>query len=373
MARLFFRALVVAASLSFVVVFAVAAFDAVRGSLPADPIERSLLDQAARFAHRDLAYAEPTDPRAPAAMPGFAALVAVLVGVDEPRLELVRALALTATLFSALLLLCLVHFETASWTLALAAASCALVGQGLFATAPGLARPEALLFLCVLLAFAALRVFVGVVGSLIARALLGAAYFIDTGALVFLGAALVSQALDERRRLWTLALVSGLLLAAGTIALSPQLGPWFHAAGSSAPLERLAFSPRAALEFASSVLLGKLGLFSLVVVLSYALSSEPWRDREGLWIWLGLAAVLAGALASQDARADGSALVSSVAALPLLGTLALQRIVHHLADRSGRDGPGGEAVMLAALAIQFLVLGSFAVDAVWVRSLPLSG
>ncbi|MEO6462130.1 MAG: hypothetical protein ABIP29_03560, partial [Candidatus Eisenbacteria bacterium] len=349
MARLFLRALVLAAALSFVAVYAIAAADALRGSRPADPIERSILDQSARFAHRDLALVEPEDPRAPVAMPGFAALVALLVGADMPGLELVRALALTATLLTALLLLCLVHFETGSWTLSIAAASCALVGQGLFATAPGLARPEALLFLGVLLAFAALRILVGVAGSLLAGVLLGAAFFADAGALVFLAAALVSQALDERRRLWTLAVASGAVIAAGTILLLPHLGPGLSAAAWSAPFARLVFDPRAALDFTASVLLGKLGLFSLGVVLSYALASEPWRDREGLWIWLGVAAVVAGALASQDARADGAALVSSVVAFTLLGTLALQRVAHHLADRAGRDGHGGEAALLAAL------------------------
>lgn len=367
MARLFLRALVLAASLSSLALYGIAAVDALRGPRPADPIEQAILDQSSRFADRDLALAEPDDPRAPVPMPGFAALVALLVGVDVPGLELVRALALTATLFTALLLVCLVHFETGSWTLSLAAASCALVGQGLFATAPGLARPEALLFLCVLLAFAALRILVGVAGSLLAGALLGAAYFIDTGALIFLAAALLSQALDERRRLWTLAVTAGLLIAAGTILLAPHLGPGLTAAAWTAPFARLGLDPHAALHFGASLLLGKLGLFTLVVVLSCALVSEPWRDREGLWIWLGMAAIFAGALASQDARADGSALVSSIAAFALLGTLALQRVVHQLAERAGRDGHAGEAALLAALAIQFVVLGSYAADAAWIR------
>jgi hypothetical protein len=373
MARLFLRSLVVLVSLGFAGVFTLAAVDTVRGPVPADPVERAILDQAVRFTHLNLAYAEPKDAHAPALMPGFAALVAVLVGADRPGLELVRTLALTATLFAALLLLCLVHFETASWTLSLAAAGSFLFGQGLLATAPGLARPEAFLFLFVLLAFGALRLFVGLTGSILAGVLLAVAYFVDAGALIFLAAALVSQAFDERRRLWTLALVAGLLLAAGTIALSQHLGPWFSASAWSAPLEQLFFSPKAALAFVTQVLLGKLGLFSLVAVLSCALSSQPWRDREGLWVWLGVGAIVAGAFATPGTGADPSALVSSIAALVFVGTLALQRVVHQLADRTGGDAPSGEAVMMAALAIQFVVFASYAVDAAWVRVLPIAG
>lgn len=374
MARLMLRAFVVVLALACATTFTAAAVEAIRGPLPADPIESSIVDQTRRFAARDFAYAEPTTPGAPVLMPGLPALVAVLVGVDVPRLELVRAVALTATLFTAFLLLFLVHFETASWTLGVAAGGLFLFGHGLFATAPGLARPEALSFLLVLLAFGALRYLVGVSGSILAGVLLALAWFFDAGALVFLLGALVSQAFDERRRLVTLAVVSGVLLAAATVVLMPRLGPWMSAAAWSGALERFAFDPRAALTFTTTTLLGRLGLFAAAFVFSCALTTQPWRDREGLWIWLGVAAVAGGAFATQQGGgpAHAGALAASVAAFALLGTLALQRVVHGLAG-SGGEEPSGEAVMLSALVLQFGVFAACATDAAWVRGFSLGG
>ena len=372
MARILLRVLVVAVSVSFAAAFSLAAVRTALGPRPADPVEQSILDQAKRFARHDLAIAEPARAGAPRPMPGFAAAVAVLVGVDVPRLELVRVLALTATLFTALLLLFLVHYETESWTLALAAASTFLFGQGVLATAPGVARPEALLFLLVLLAFGALRLFVGVAGSILAGVLLAAAWLVDAGALVFLAAALVSQALDEKRRLGTLAVAALLGIAAGTIGLMPRLGPGFSEAAWIAPLERVAYDPRAGLAFLTATLVGKLGLFTLAAVLSCALVSSPWRDREGLWIWLGVAAIAAGAFATQGGGSGEGALAFCVAALALVGTLALQRVVRQLAERTG-DGPAGESVILVALVLQFVVIASSAVDAAWVRGIVRPG
>ena len=373
MARLLLRVLVVVLALACAATFTAAAVEAIRGKVAADPIEQSIVDQAKRFAAHQWAYGEPTRPGAPVLMPGFPALVAGLVGVDVPRLELVRAVALTATLFTAFLLLFLVHFETASWTLGLAALGLFLFGQGLFATVPGVARPESLALLASLLAFGALRYFVGVAGSILAGVLLAFAWFVDAGALVFLLGALVSQALDERRRLATLAVVSGVLIAAATVVLMPRLGPWLSAAAWSGALERFTFDPRAAVVFTTTTLLGRLGLFAAAFVFSCALTTQPWRDREGLWIWLGVSAVAGGAFATQQGGGPihAGALAASIAAFALLGTLALQRVVHQLASRVG-DDPSGEAVMMAALVLQFGVFAACAADAAWVRGLSLA-
>jgi hypothetical protein len=372
MARFILRALVVALALASAGAFTVSAIRTIHGRAKADPVEQSIVAQAKRFAARDFTYAEPTRPGEALLMPGFPAIVAGLVGHDVPRVAIVRALALAAILFTAFLLFFLVHFETGSWTLGLAAGGLFLFGQGLFANAPGFARPESLAFLLVLLAFGALRFLVGFSGSILAGILLALAWFIDAGAFVFMVAAFVSQMFDERRRVATLVLVSGLLIAAATIVLLPRLGPWFGAAAWTDGLER--FDPRAAMAFATSTLLGKFGLFALALVLSFAISSRPWSDREGLWIWLGVAAITAGAFATQSGGgpAQASALGASVAALALLGMLALQRIVQRLSDR-GDDAPSGEAVLLSALVIQFGIFASCAADAAWVRALSFAG
>jgi len=372
MIRPIFRTLVVVASVAFLSVFTVAALDTVRGGAPADRVEISILQEAGRIAHPRTPIVAPAQPAPVSLLPGFPALVASLIGVDPPRLELVRALALTATLFTALLLLLVVQLETRSWTLALAATGFALAGQGLFATAPGIARPEALLLLLVLLAFAALRFFVGFVGSLLAGVLLAAAFFVERSALGFIAIALVAQAFESRSRCLALAATTGTLIAAGVLALPLLLGLHLDAGAWTPALAGLRFEPLEALRFVASHLFGRLGLFTLVVVLSFALSTQLWQGNRGVWIWLGAAAVAAGIVASQGKGPDPGALLPSIVVLALLGTLSLQRVVHHLSDSDEYEGPGGEGVILAGLAIQGLVFLAAAAEAPWVTTLAIA-
>ena len=373
MARHALRAFVLAASLAFLAVFLLAAIDTVRGGGRADPVEAALVDQAQRFAERRLPYLEPAGEGGAAILPGVPALLAVLVGADTPGRAQMRALTLLATVFTAFLLCFVVQVETRSWTLALASAGLALAGQGLFTTAPGVARPEAFLVLLVLLAFAALRFLSGVFGALLAAVLLAAACFVEQTAFLFLVAAACSQLVERRRRFVTFVITAGVLVAVGTWMLSRVLGPWYNAAAWNAPFAALRFSPLAALHFSTSHLIGRLGVFTVVAVLSFALSTRPWTGPRGLWMWLALAGVLAAVATTQNAATDPGALVPSVVAIALLGTLALQRVVHHLADRYDAIAPGGEGIILAGLGIQIVVFLGFAVEAGWIRALASVG
>ena len=367
------RAFVIVASLAFLAAFLLAALGTVSRDTPADPVETALVEQAQRFARHHLAYVEPSGERPAAIMPGLPALAAVLVGVDTPGLGLLRALALTATLFTAILLCFLVRLETRSWTLAVASTGLAVAGQGLFTSAPGLARPEALLMLLVLLAFAALRFVSGVPGALLAAVALAAACFVEQQAFGFLLAAACAQGAEGRRRFFVFTLAAGLLLAIGTGLLSRHLGPWYNALAWSAPFEALRFHPLAALRFMTSHLLGRLGVLTVVGMLSFALSTRPWLGPRGLWMWLALAGTLIAVASTQDPAADPSVLVPSVVALSLLGTLALQRVVHHLADRYDAIGPRGDGIILTSLGVQIVVFLRFAADAGWIRSLASPG
>lgn len=373
MARHALRAFVLVSSLAFLAVFVLAAIDTVRGGAPADPVEAALVDQAQRFAERRLAYLEPAGEHPAAILPGVPALLALLVGADTPGRAQMRALTLLATLFTAFLLCFLVQMETRSWTLALAAAGLALAGQGLFTTAPGVARPEAFLMLLVLLAFAALRFLSGVSGALLAAVLLAAACFVEQQAILFLVAAACSQVVEGRRRFVTFVISAGLLVAVGTWVLSRVLGPWYNAAAWNAPFDALRFSPLAALRFSTTHLLGRLGVFTIVCVLSFALSTRPWMGPRGIWTWLAMAGVLTAVATTQNSAADPSALVPSVFAIALLGTLALQRVVHHLSDRYDSIAPGGEGIILTGLGIQIVVFLVFAADAGWIRAMASLG
>ena len=373
MARHALRAFVIVASLAFVAVFLVAAVDTVGHGAPADPVEAALVEQAQRFAERRLAYLEPAGDHSAAILPGVPALLALLVGADTPGRAQLRALTLLATLFTAFLLCFLVQVETRSWSLALASAGLAVAGQGLFTTAPGVARPEAFLMLLVLLGFAALRFLSGVSGALLAAVPLAAACFVEQQAILFLVAATCSQVVEGRRRFVTFAVTAGVLVAVATWVVSGILGPWYNAAAWNAPFENLRFSPLAALRFSTTHLLGRLGVFTVVGVLSFALSTRPWMGPRGIWTWLAMAGVLAAVATTQSSAADPSALVPSILAIALLGTLALQRVVHHLADRYDSVAPGGDGIILTGLGIQIVVFLVFAVDAGWIRAMVSVG
>jgi hypothetical protein len=372
MARPIFRVLVVLGCLAFAVLFTVAALDTVRGSVPADRVEISVLREAGRLAHPQARAVAPLEPAPVALLPGFPALVAAVIGTEPPRLELVRAMALAATLLTALLLGLVVRLETRSWTLAVASTAFALAGQGLFTTAPGVARPEALLLLLVLLGFAGLRWFAGPVGALIAALPLAAACFVGPAAIPFLAVALLAQVFESRTRLLVLAGTAVVLVVAGWFALPVLLGSRLDANAWAAGLASIRFNPVEALRFASSHLLGRLGLFTLVAVLSFALSTQLWQGTRGIWMWLGVTAIAGGVLSSQSAGADPSALLPGIVALALLGTLSLQRVAHHLSDSDEYEGPGGEGVILAGLALQCLVFLSAAMEANWVSTIALA-
>jgi hypothetical protein len=280
-----------------------------------------------------------------------------------------RALTLLATLFTTFLLCFVVQMETRSWCLAVAAAALALVGQGLFSTAPGVARPEAFLMLLALLAFSALRFLPGVLGALLGALFLAAACFVEPLALLFVIAAAGSQVAEGKRRFVTFVIAAGLLLAGGTILLSRVLGPWYNAAAWSLPLETLRFDPLAAIRFSTAHLLSRLGIFTVVALLSFALSTRPWTGPRGVWMWLAAASVLAAIATSQNTAADPAALVPSILGLSLFGTVALQRVVHHLADRYDSIAPGGEAIILAGVGVQIVVFLGFAAEAGWIRTL----
>jgi hypothetical protein len=372
MVRPIFRALVVAASLAFLAVFTLAALDTVRGGAPADPVEISLLQESGRIAHPRTQAVAAMPPPPVALLPGFPALIASVLGLEPPRLELVRGLALAATLFTALLLLIVIRLETRSWTLALAASAFALAGQGLFAHAPGVARPEALLVLLVLLAFAALRFFAGIIGSLLAGVLLASAFFVERSAVGFIAVAIVAQAFESRSRCLALLATTAVVVAASVLVLPTLLGIRLDAGAWAPALAGLHFDPLQALRFAVSHLFGRLGLFTLVAVLSFALSTQLWQGNRGVWIWLGAAAVAAGIVSSQGRGPDPGALLPSIVVLALLGTLSLQRVVHHLSDSDEYEGPGGEGVILAGLAIQGLVFLAAAAETPWVTTLAIA-
>lgn len=365
------RTLVFLASALSLLLFALVAYESLRGDRPPEPVESALLEQSRRIVGHQAVYPEPSRPTAIAVLPGLPYAMAFLVGVDFPRLWLLRALALTATLFSAAMILSIVMIETQSWTLAVAAASLALIGQGLFGSLPGTARPESIVLLFVLLGFAALRYTSGILGALLGALFLAGSCLFHQQAIGFVLAACVSLALEDRKRFAVFGVTTGLLVGGAYVALSYFFGPWFNFSAWDEPLRALRFDGVEALHFTAGHLLGKLGICTLVALLSFAMSTRPWYGKRGLWIFLGIAAVLAGLLSTQSTAFEPASLLTSTVALCLVGPLALQGVARHLSATFDTDERGGEAVVLVGLLLQFLVFLSLVPTAGWVSALAL--
>jgi hypothetical protein len=360
-----FRALVVACSLLALIAYLAAAVPAALGERPADPVEAAVLDQANRLLDHRPAYAVAGPAPEVALMPGFAGTVALLVGVDDAKLWLVRQVALVAALFLAFLVAAMVHFESGGWTLPLAVASLSLVGPALLGPAPGTARPETIAVLFVVLGFGALRFTRGLLGAIAGALLLALAYAFHAQAVWFVGAAALSLAAEDRRRFSAFALAAGLVVGGGTLVASRAFGPWFNFAAFDEPLRALVAGGGGALAFTTEHLLGRLGLCTLVVLLSCAISTQPWNERRGTWMWLGAASLLAGLGAGAT---SGSTLLPNVVAVILVGAVALDLVSRHLADSFGTGGHEGESVLYAGLLVQFVALGAAAPAAPWVAA-----
>ena len=322
---------------------------------PLDPVEVAALTQGERFAAGGPLYVEPTQPDDASLMPAFPLAVSLAATLFGPALWEPRAIALLATLLLAALVLWIVRAEAESWTLAVAGAGFVLLGDGLVAGMPGDPRPEALMLVPVLLGFVALRRTNGHWGAVLAGLLLAVAFFTDPQAAWFVGAALFAVALDERGRLPAFALALVVFLGGGFVELSRVLGPWFNFQAWDAPLRSLrpdAFGP---LQYVGGLLLGKLGVPTLAAVLSFAMPTPPWRGKGGLWMCLAVAALVAGLAATQSRDYGPHALLPSVVALALIGTISIQRVTRHLSAWPGSSRLGGQGVVLAALTLQFVV------------------
>lgn len=352
--------------------FAVAGFSYVALRLmadprPIDPAEVQVLAGAQRLASGGALYDGSQLPSDRPLLPGYPFAVSLLMRKLGPDLWLPRLLAMASTLMVAMLVLVVVRIETASWTLAAAAVGIALMGLGLLAGFPGAALPESLMLMLAMMAFVVLRFTTGWIAAIPAALLLAAAAFVDHQALWFLAAALLACGPEGRGRFFAVLITSAVAIGVGYAALSQTLGPWFNFAATDGPLGALRVSILGALDFVGDQLLGKLGVPTLAAVLSFAMPTEPWRGKSGLWMWMGLAGLASGLVSTQSRLASPEALMPVVVALALLGPISMQRITRHLSSWPGSSRLGGQGVVFAALALQFVV---FLSTVTWSRWLP---
>ena len=360
MVRPVLRAVLFLLSILAATAFTISAARLVAGPRGLDPVEGATFEYAQRIAQGRMPYLEPARPDQPSVMPVFPLAVSVLMRELDPQPFVPRARALLATLLVAALVMAIVRLETSSWTLAAAGAGFALMGSGLLAGPPGEARSETLMLLLATLGFLVLRLTSGAWGALAAAVLFPAAYFTDQQAGWFMAAAGFALALDSRKRLVAFTLMAGSLTAAGYVAFSQALGPWFNFSAWDAPFAAMRFDATVLLQYVGDPLLGKLGPVTLAAVLSFALPTPPWRGKGGLWMCMTLAALAAGMVSTQSAGFGPHSLIPIIVVLSIAGPISMQRVTRHLSAWPGSSRLGGQGVVIAALTLQFIVLLSCA-------------
>jgi hypothetical protein len=349
------RILLWLASASTVAAFAVVIARRIGSPLAADPIEGAVLDFARRIAEHRPLYMEPLLSAPSPMMPGFPAVVSLLLPSLGADLWVPRAISLAAMLATAGLVFAIIRAETLSWTLAVAGVGLMFAGCGLIVGRPEVARPESLMLMLVVASFTTLRYAKRTWGAVLAAVLLSAACFTHVTALWFVAAMIFYVVTEEHQRMVVLLPALALPLAAGQILLSRSLGQWFNYYAWDLPFSSLRFEPIQLLYFTGNEMLGRLGVLVFAALISLALPTPPWRGVRGLWMCMGASALAAGLLASQNPRAGAELLLPDVVVLTLLGLISMHSVTRHLATRPGPSRGDGRGVVLAALILQFIV------------------
>jgi hypothetical protein len=336
--------------------FALLALRGLTAAQAIDPTESALLELAMRLEKHGPLYEQPAAAGALSIMPGFPLVAAVLVNTLGPDLLWLRITSLLAIVALAVLVMSIVHGETQNRTLALSSGSLMLAGYGLLAGNPAAARPEPIMLLLALGGGLAMRSMPGAAGGLVAALMFSAACFTHAQGVWFTGAALVYLLREDRGRLVAFTLGVATFLGGGFVLLSRALGPWFNYYAWDLPVQALRFDGPGMLHFFGNQLLGTLGVLTVMSVLSFALPTRPWRGAGGLWPCIGLAAVCAGLIATQNAAPEPQAMAVCVAALALVGPISMHRVTQHLSTWPDSTRMAGESAALVALVLQFVAL-----------------
>ena len=356
-ARLVRLTLWLASALAWVA-FAVICTQGVTAPGAFDATERGLLDLTVRLVSHGPLYTTPVALDAPALLPGFPLVAAVLVDALGPHLLWLRLISLCAILGLALGATAIVHEETSNRTLAGASGGLLLLGYALLAGNPAAARTEPLMLLLALGGGLALRSMPGATGGLIAALMVSAACFTQSQAVWFAVAVFFYLTREDRGRLVPFTLGTAVFLGGGHVLLSYYLGPWFNYHAWDLPLQSLHFDGPALLHFVGGQLLGTLGVLTVMTVFSFALPTRPWMGPGGLWSCIGLGALGAGLFATQSLSPEPQGLAFCAVALALVGPIAMHRVSQHLAAWPDSSRVAGEGTVLVALVLQFVAMYS---------------
>lgn len=323
---------------------------------PAEPAEIVLLEHAERLVNGEALYRAPQSSFAIPVMPGMPWVVSVLVALFGPGLWQARLITLLASLAVAGLALVIVRAETRSGLLGTVSAGLLLAGFAAFTLREGPASPEPLALALGFGALCVLRFTSGHVGVVLAALLVAASFFVHPLGVGFLAAALAYLVLHHPKHALVFASTAAVLCGGGYVLLSNRLGAWFNFNAWDAPLAMLRFRPLQLLHALGDELLGRLGVLTFSAVLAFALPTRPWRGPTGLWMWGAIAVVACALLGTQSARISARDLLPALVALAIVGPISAQRVTQHLAAWPGSSRLGGQAVVMAALVLQFVML-----------------
>jgi hypothetical protein len=325
--------------------------------LELDCIEGVMMDHVVRLSQGQPIYVQPSLSFIPLAyMPTYPAVVSLLARVFGPDFWEGRLISVLAVAGTVALMIKIVRSETESWTLAAAAGAIYLMGFGLTGSCFDVARPDSLMLFFALAGLAMLRFSTGQSGAVGAALFLALAFFTKQHAAWFVLAALLHLLVNERHRVLVFLLWSAVFVGGGFTVLSYWLGPWFSFYVLDVPAHWSHLSGPRILTYLGERLMGTLGVLAGAAVLSLALQVRPWRGRDGLWVWVGLAGIGSGLLATLDPEAYRHVLMPTLLAFSILGPISLHRIATEMtASRTTQLKPT-LGVMFGVLALQFLPL-----------------
>lgn len=352
------RILLWVVALSAVATFLGLAIWRLRYPLELDYIEGVMMDHVVRLARGQAIYVAPSlDFITLAYMPGFATVSSLLARVVGPHFWVPRLISVLAMSGLIALVILVLRAETRRWTWGIAGAGILTLSYGITGGHYDVGRPDSLMLFLAMSGLATLRFTTGTRGAIAAAALLAAAFFTKQHAAWFGIAALAHLAINDRARLRPFAatLIGG--CAGGYALLTLWLGPWFPFYTWEVPTRWSQISRARILNYVGGGLLGSHAIVVVPALLSLGLSPAPWRGREGIWVFAGLAGIATGFMATLDPDAFRHVMNPTVVAFSVLGPLSLARLVRALVPAAREPGapvPAIAAIVLSLLALPLL-------------------
>lgn len=349
------RALLWAVAVAAVATFLGLAIARLRYPLELDYIEGVMMDHVVRLSRGQPIYVAPTlDFITLAYMPGFATVASLLARVFGPHFWVPRLVSLLAMSGLIAMVALVLGAETRRRTWGAAGAAVLALSYGVTGGHYDVGRPDSLMLFLALGGLATLRFTTGRGGAIAAAALLTAAFFTKQHAAWFGIAGLIHLAVNDRARMrpFAAALIGG--CAGGYLLLVLWLGPWFPFYTWEIPTRWSQVSRVRIVNYVGHGLLGTHALVVVPALLSLGLARPPWRGREGVWMFGGLAGIATGFMATLDPDAFRHVMNPTVVAFAVLGPLSLARLTAAFVP-AARE-PGAPVPAVAALSLSLLVV-----------------